>query len=324
MSDLPPDEGAMFARLLAKKEATKNAKPSAVAAREATIAEKKKIAEDARLSAHFEEIGLGDVPEDHRQDMEYFLKHLENMSQVFEDARASENTKWFKDKTTTKLLSAMEEHFYGLSSSAIQIIARSNLGDFKPAAKSKATKIQEASRKRQRAQEEKDEPRLGCTCGCKSAGRHGKCVSARCPCRQAGKPCSDHCRCTVDNCQNPSGLPPARDSARGRGRPSNPATLERTLELPPRTSTARLYEDSDSDSCSDGGSPGQRYQYRTKQTARPPIRRLARRGGVKRIPGPIYEETRCILRVCALVCLLHLNSLCLGSRGARPRYPYTL
>ena len=34
-----------------------------------------------------------------------------------------------------------------------------------------------------------------------------------------------------------------------------------------------------------------------KAITKPAIRRLARRGGVKRISGLIYEETRCILKV---------------------------
>jgi len=279
MSDYLPYDEALLTQLLAQKEAFTNAKPSAVAAREATIAEKKKIAEDACLSAHFEEIGLGDVPEEHQQDVELLLKSAENLSQGFEDARASENAKWFKDKTATKFVADQEKHFFGLISSAIQLISRTNLGNYKQDAVNKATKIQETTRKRQREQEEKDEPphRLGCTCGHKSAGHHGKCHSTRCPCRQAGIPCSDNCRCTVDNCKNPAGLPPPRPERRGRPalkipefRNVPPDSLASTREFPRNrrpTLSEASYEPSDSDS--DGGSPVGQRQYRTKQTARP-------------------------------------------------------
>ena len=34
-----------------------------------------------------------------------------------------------------------------------------------------------------------------------------------------------------------------------------------------------------------------------QDNTRSTIRRLARRGGVKRISGPSYEETRCVLKV---------------------------
>ena len=45
---------------------------------------------------------------------------------------------------------------------------------------------------------------------------------------------------------------------------------------------------------------------------KPAIRRLARRGGVKRISGLIYEETRGVLKVVCWACLLSLHA---GSPG---------
>ena len=45
---------------------------------------------------------------------------------------------------------------------------------------------------------------------------------------------------------------------------------------------------------------------------KPAIRRLARRGGVKRISGLIYEETRGVLKVLALSCEQFLAE-CLGT-----------
>ena len=53
---------------------------------------------------------------------------------------------------------------------------------------------------------------------------------------------------------------------------------------------------------------------RSKQSTgitKPAIRRLARRGGVKRISGPIYEETRGVLKIF----LENVRCLCL------PFYP---
>ena len=52
------------------------------------------------------------------------------------------------------------------------------------------------------------------------------------------------------------------------------------------------------------------YSLATVGITKPAIRRLARRGGVKRISGLIYEETRGVLKiflenVSHLVCCLH-------------------
>ncbi len=42
---------------------------------------------------------------------------------------------------------------------------------------------------------------------------------------------------------------------------------------------------------------------------KPAIRRLARRGGVKRISGLIYEETRGVLKVTKKICIFFLPNL---------------
>ena len=121
--------------------------------------------------------------------------------------------------------------------------------------------MQEDSRKRQRVVEEKDTPRpprLGCTCGTNREGSHHKC-GARCPCQKDGKPCNDNCRCTVDNCQNTAGIPPARPERRGRPQMRIPvsAYMEPTQRLP-----------SPEDSYQDDESEYYNYQARTQQTAR--------------------------------------------------------
>ena len=49
-----------------------------------------------------------------------------------------------------------------------------------------------------------------------------------------------------------------------------------------------------------GGKGGKRHRFVLRDTlqgiSKPEIRRLARRGGVKRLSGLIYEETRCVLK----------------------------
>ena len=49
---------------------------------------------------------------------------------------------------------------------------------------------------------------------------------------------------------------------------------------------------------------------------KPAIRRLARRGGVKRISGLIYEETRGVLKVGCWACLLSVHAGSLGQFAA--------
>ena len=60
-----------------------------------------------------------------------------------------------------------------------------------------------------------------------------------------------------------------------------------------------------------------RFAYSCSGITKPAIRRLARRGGVKRISGLIYEETRGVLKIflenvshlfdCLSTCLLSSN-----------------
>ena len=266
---LPAEKQALLTQLLAEAESAKNAKPAAIAAREAAIAEKKKAADLARMSAHFEELGLGEIPVEQQDNFEFFLKHLENMNSVFDEARQQSNSKWFKDKTTEKLFSKCEDSFRGLVDRGVRIISFSNLGGHKEAATAKIAQIQDDSNKRKRMDEEKDRPlRQGCTCGKHDPSINSKC-GARCPCRKEGIPCSDNCRCTAENCQNPSGLPPPRPERRGRPPVQVPQVREFDMEPTQRfptnrrtTTSERSYKDDDEDDW-------ERYrQPRTKQTAR--------------------------------------------------------
>ena len=266
----PDARKALLTQLLALDEASKNSKPAAVAAREALIAEKKKAAEEARLAAHFESIGLGDIPFEQQENYEYLLKHMENMNGVFEEAREERNKKWFADKTTTNFFLRCEEEFRGMVGRAVKIISSSNLGGYKEISKKQVEKIQEASNKRQRMDEEKEATsRVGCTCGKHDASVNFKC-STRCPCRKDNRPCSDNCRCSAENCRNPCGLPPAR--AERRGRPPKDVQVPQVREFDMsqterfpvnrRTTTSeRSYKDYESDE-------EWERQPRTKQTAR--------------------------------------------------------
>ena len=250
---LSSDKQVLLTQLLAEQEAAKNAKPAAVAAREAAIAEKKKVAEEARLSAHFESVGLGDIPVAQQEDFEYFLKHMENMDGVFQEAREAHNAKLWKDHNTKQLFTRCEDSFRGLVVCAVKIIAHANLGGHKEAREKQVELLQQSSNKRQR-EDEKDapHPRLGCKCGNHDSSSSVSKCGARCPCRKDNKPCSDHCRCTAENCQNPAGLPSPRAALpERRGRPvkvpvSGYMDLEPTQRFPNNRRTSeseRSYQD---------------------------------------------------------------------------------
>lgn len=50
----------------------------------------------------------------------------------------------------------------------------------------------------------------GCPCNCAVLDHYGGQCSSRCPCKKAGKPCVDDCRCSATACTNQAKQPPSR------------------------------------------------------------------------------------------------------------------
>ena len=226
MSGFDATQELLLKKLLADKAAAEAKKKDPAVAAVAAAAEKLKKfeaeVEKARVALHFHEIGAtGDIGDaTNKENTRMLLKDLHNMESLLAGQNTAIQGSWFKDKKNTEFIKQAEECFCALSGSIIKLLHPLNLGNYNQEAADDVENIQEASRKRQRAVvEEKDfpttrAPRIGCTCAKDQFG-NTKC-GVRCPCRKENKPCSDNCRCTAENCQNPAGLPPPRPERRGR------------------------------------------------------------------------------------------------------------
>ena len=253
----------LLAAAKAAEEANKKKEPS-VAAAEELFRKRQKELEVARLAVEFARMPLGDIhDESTKENAQYVLKNLQAIEQLLAGQSQVIQASWFTDKKNSAFIKQVEELFYTLNGSIIKLLHPLNLGNYENEAQEAITKMQDESRKRQRVVEEKDAPRpprLGCTCGKDNSGSQNKCGS-RCPCRKDNKPCSEHCRCTADNCQNITGTPPARPERRGRPPLHVPVSgymddMEPTQRFPSnrRTSASEFsYQDYQSD-----GSPARR------------------------------------------------------------------
>jgi len=295
-SDFTPEESAQYARLTAKQEAivnaTKSKDPEEIAAEE-NLRKQEEETEKARIRLAFQKIGpVGDIANQETQENARFvIKNLQSMEYLLAGQNEAIASKWFKNKENAAFIEQAEDAFCHLSDSIVKLLHPLDLGGYQQEAAASIGSFQEASNKRQRIAEEKAQTPVrkarGCTCGARTsdrqAGRPPDKCRTRCPCDKAGYPCNEHCKCTVENCQNTAGLPPPRPERRGRPRVQQPttgympssfhpdSTTEATQRFPQgrRTShSERSYRGSDSDS--DGGSPEGQRQYRTKQTARAP------------------------------------------------------
>ena len=257
MSDKVLHLTKLLADAKADEEAKKKKDPS-VAAAEEQFRERERQLEIARVAVDFARMGpLGDIhDESTKENTQYVLKDLQAVEQLLAARAKAVQSAWFADKKNAlAFIKQIEELFYAVNGSFTKLIHPFNLGNYKKEAEEAISKIQDDSRKRQRAMEEKDPPhrppRLGCTCGTNREGSHHKC-GVRCPCQKDGKPCSDNCRCTAENCQNTAGLPPPRAALpERRGRPvkvpvSGYMDLEPTQRFPNNRRTSeseRSYQD---------------------------------------------------------------------------------
>ena len=273
MSD---DKVLQLTKLLAEAKAAEEAKKKkdpSVAAAEEEFRKREQQLELARVAVDFARMGpYGDIHnETTKENAQRLVKSLQAVEQLLAGQNQHIQAAWFTNKNNAAFLVQVNELFCDLTGTIIALLHPLNIGNYNQEVE-RMSKMQEDSRKRQRVAEEKDAPRpprLGCTCGTNREGSHHKC-GARCPCQKDGKPCSDRCRCTVDNCQNVAGVPPARPERRGRPPLHVPVSgymndLEPTQRFPTnrRTSASeRSYQDDDEDDW-------ERYrQPRTKQTAR--------------------------------------------------------
>ena len=157
-------------QMLADKAASSKKDPVMTAA-EDKLKNYEAEVEKARIALHFTKIGaVGDIGDETTKDARMVLKDLHNMENLLAGQNTAINSGWWatfkKDKKALEFIQQAEDNLCSLSGSIIKLLHPLNLGNYSREADDNVREIQEASRKRQRAVEEKDAPRqarLGCT-----------------------------------------------------------------------------------------------------------------------------------------------------------------